>query len=139
MGLQSCPGLWCDELLLQAGAQAIQVFDSGLGTSLLLGAVGPLQFEVVAHRLQSEYKVDAVYDAAIIHTARWLTFPDAEVQRNFEKELAINPDDAAHDTSTWLLPAVAATSSGEVGGSRGVDFTSADAALSPPAFTAVTT
>ena len=69
---------------------AIQVFDSGMGTSLLLGAVGPLQFEVVAQRLQSEYKVDAVYDAANIFTARWLTFPDATVQRNFEKELAIN-------------------------------------------------
>ena len=79
---------------LQKGLQelgeegAIQVFDSGLGTSLLLGAVGPLQFEVVAQRLQSEYKVDAVYDAANIYTARWLTFPDETVRRNFEKECA---------------------------------------------------
>ena len=66
---------------LQKGLQelgeegAIQVFDTG--NSLLLGAVGTLQFEVVAQRLQSEYKVDAVYDAANIYTARWLTFPRA--------------------------------------------------------------
>ena len=35
-------------------------------TTLLLGAVGQLQFEVVAARLASEYKVDAVYDDARI-------------------------------------------------------------------------
>ena len=83
---------------------AIQVFDSGSGTSLLLGAVGPLQFEVVAHRLHSEYKVDAVYDAANIHTARWLTFPDAEVRRNFEKELAINMARDVDDNPVYLAP-----------------------------------
>ena len=32
------------------------------GNTLLLGAVGPLQFEIVAQRLASEYKVDAIYD-----------------------------------------------------------------------------
>ena len=83
---------------------AIQVFDSGLGTSLLLGAVGPLQFEVVAHRLHSEYKVDAVYDAANIYTARWLTFPDATVRRNFEKELAINMARDVDDNPVYLTP-----------------------------------
>ncbi len=95
---------------LQKGLQelgeegAIQVFDSGLGNSLLLGAVGLLQFEVVAHRLQSEYRVDAVYDAANIHTARWLTFPNAEVRRNFEKELAINMARDVDDNPVYLAP-----------------------------------
>ena len=95
---------------LQKGLQelgeegAIQVFDSGLGNSLLLGAVGPLQFEVVAQRLQSEYKVDAVYDAANIYTARWLTFPDATVRRNFEKELAINMARDVDDNPVYLAP-----------------------------------
>ena len=32
--------------------------------TLLLGAVGPLQFEIVAHRLATEYKVDAIYEPA---------------------------------------------------------------------------
>ena len=67
---------------LQKGLQelgeegAIQVFESAHGNTLLLGAVGQLQFEVVAQRLASEYKVDAIYDTASISTARWLTFPD---------------------------------------------------------------
>jgi len=79
---------------LQKGLQelgeegAIQVFETALGGALLLGAVGPLQFEVVASRLQSEYKVDAIYDPASIHTARWLTFPDEPTRRRFEREQA---------------------------------------------------
>jgi peptide chain release factor 3 len=64
---------------------AIQVFESAHG-NLLLGAVGQLQFEIVAHRLATEYKVDALYDPAPVSTARWLTFPDETTRRNFERE-----------------------------------------------------
>ncbi len=67
---------------------AIQVFESATGQTLL-GAVGPLQFEIVAHRLQTEYQVDAVYDPADIHTARWVTFPDDTMRKRFEKEQAL--------------------------------------------------
>ena len=65
---------------------AIQVFENEATNTLLLGAVGQLQFEVVAARLASEYKVDAIYEPTNIATARWLTFPDATVRRNFERE-----------------------------------------------------
>ncbi len=65
---------------------AIQVFQNVQSNTLLLGAVGQLQFEVVAARLASEYKVDALYDPANISTARWLTFPDDNARRNFERE-----------------------------------------------------
>ena len=65
---------------------AIQVFEPLSGGDLLLGAVGQLQFEVVAARLSAEYKVDAIYDMVDIFTARWLTFPDEVTRRNFEKE-----------------------------------------------------
>ena len=79
---------------LQKGLQelgeegAIQVFERGWNNTLLLGAVGELQFDVVADRLSREYKVDALYDAANIATARWLTFPEAATHRNFENENA---------------------------------------------------
>ncbi|GHU30916.1 peptide chain release factor 3 [Betaproteobacteria bacterium] len=65
---------------------AIQVFENLASGALLLGAVGTLQFEVVAQRLQTEYKVDAIFEPADIHTARWLTFPDETTRRNFERE-----------------------------------------------------
>ncbi|HKU87818.1 MAG TPA: peptide chain release factor 3 [Casimicrobiaceae bacterium] len=67
---------------------AIQVFASTHTNTMLLGAVGPLQFEIVAQRLASEYKVDAIYETANISTARWLTFPDEPTRRNFEREQA---------------------------------------------------
>ena len=67
---------------------AIQVFERSWNNTLLLGAVGELQFDVVADRLAREYKVDALYDTANIATARWLTFPDAATYRSFENETA---------------------------------------------------
>ena len=74
--------------LLELGEEgAIQVFETETG-NLLLGAVGVLQFEIVAQRLATEYKVDAVYDAADIHTARWLIFPNDDVRKRFEREQA---------------------------------------------------
>ena len=79
---------------LQKGLQelgeegAIQVFEQE-GGNMLLGAVGQLQFEVVAQRLKDEYKVDAIFESADIHTARWLVFPDEATRRNFEREQAM--------------------------------------------------
>ena len=79
---------------LQKGLQelgeegAIQVFELE-GGQMLLGAVGVLQFEIVAQRLKDEYKVDAIFEPADIHTARWLTFPDDITRRNFEREQAL--------------------------------------------------
>ena len=67
---------------------AIQVFASAHTNTVLLGAVGALQFEIVAHRLASEYNVDAIYETANIATARWLAFPDDATRRNFEREQA---------------------------------------------------
>jgi peptide chain release factor 3 len=67
---------------------AIQVFESNVGKTLLLGAVGQLQFEVVADRLAREYRVDAIYDPASVSTARWLTYPDEATRRKFEQERA---------------------------------------------------
>jgi peptide chain release factor 3 len=77
---------------LQKGLQelgeegAIQVFFARQGAQMLLGAVGRLQFEIVAHRLSAEYNVDALYEAVDIFTARWLTFPDEATRKKFEKD-----------------------------------------------------
>jgi peptide chain release factor 3 len=61
---------------------AVQVFTNELGRRLL-GAVGRLQFDIVAHRLKQEYNVEAVYEPADIYTARWLRFPDAQTREKF--------------------------------------------------------
>jgi peptide chain release factor 3 len=69
--------------LTQLGEEgAIQVFRPVAGSVLLLGAVGQLQFEVVAHRLEHEYGVKARIAPARYNVARWVTCTDArELQR----------------------------------------------------------
>ena len=71
--------------LTQLGEEgAIQVFrPEASGGSLLLGAVGQLQFEVVAHRLKTEYGVDARMMPSRYNMARWITAADPKVLRKF--------------------------------------------------------
>jgi peptide chain release factor 3 len=80
--------------LTQLGEEgAIQVFRPVAGTVLLLGAVGQLQFEVVAHRLEHEYGVKARIQPARYNVARWVTCDDAD---GGERELKRFIDGNAH-------------------------------------------
>ena len=93
---------------LQKGLQelgeegAIQVLTARQGAQTLLGAVGRLQFEIVAHRLSSEYNVDALYDNVDIYTARWLTFPDDLTRKKFEKDEAMSLAKDVDDNPVFL-------------------------------------
>ncbi|MDD4977198.1 MAG: peptide chain release factor 3 [Gallionella sp.] len=72
--------------LRQLGEEgAVQVFAPLVDNTLLIGAVGQLQFEVVEHRLKAEYNVDAVFERAGIHTARWVHCNDAAHMAEFVK------------------------------------------------------
>ncbi len=51
---------------------ATQLFRPLRNNELILGAVGQLQFEVVAFRLQDEYGVQCVFEPVAVHTARWV-------------------------------------------------------------------
>ncbi len=70
--------------LTQLGEEgAIQVFRPLVGSLLLLGAVGQLQFEVVAHRLEHEYGVKARIMPSNFNLARWVTCDDAGELKKF--------------------------------------------------------
>jgi peptide chain release factor 3 len=70
--------------LAQLGEEgAIQVFRPHAGGNLLLGAIGTLQFEVVAHRLEHEYGVAARMMPARYTLARWITADDPAVLKRF--------------------------------------------------------
>ena len=62
---------------------ATQVFRPLNSNQLILGAVGVLQFDVVAHRLKHEYKVDCVYDAVSVTSARWVYAIDEKAMAEF--------------------------------------------------------
>ena len=60
--------------LMQLGEEgAIQVFKPQAGGNMLLGAVGQLQFEVVQHRLNTEYDCDVRLEGCQYTGARWIT------------------------------------------------------------------
>jgi peptide chain release factor 3 len=51
---------------------ATQLFRPLRNNELILGAVGQLQFEVVAFRLQDEYSVQCAFEGIGVQTARWV-------------------------------------------------------------------
>ena len=72
--------------LQQLGEEgAVQVFEPFVDATPLLGAVGTLQFEVVEHRLKTEYGVEASFERAGISSARWVTCDDDAVLRDFQR------------------------------------------------------
>lgn len=64
---------------------ATQVFRPMLSNDLILGAVGVLQFDVVAHRLEHEYGVDVAFESVDCATARWLRGSDADLKTIADK------------------------------------------------------
>ncbi|QJQ07357.1 peptide chain release factor 3 [Undibacterium piscinae] len=84
--------------LQQLGEEgAVQVFKPTNSGDLVLGAVGVLQFEVVASRLKNEYGVDAVFEGTSISSARWVTCEDKKIMADFERSSAGH--NLAHDAA----------------------------------------
>lgn len=82
---------------------ATQVFRPLANNNLILGAVGILQFEVVAFRLKHEYNVDCFYEDANIACARWVVADDktlADFKQHSRHNLALD----GADQLTYLAP-----------------------------------
>ncbi len=65
---------------------ATQLFRPLRNNDMILGAVGQLQFEVVAFRLQDEYGVTCVFDQIGVYTARWVYCDDAKHLEEFRSK-----------------------------------------------------
>jgi peptide chain release factor 3 len=95
---------------LQRGLQQLseegstQVFAPMTSSELIVGAVGQLQFDVVAYRLKDEYKVEAVYEPVNVFTARWIDCGDARKLEDFRRKAAehLSLDGGGH--LTYLAP-----------------------------------
>ncbi|MHA7880309.1 MAG: peptide chain release factor 3 [Saccharospirillum sp.] len=83
---------------------AVQVFRPLKNNDLIVGAVGMLQFDVVAQRLKSEYKVDAVYEPISIATARWVECPDARKLEQFRDKAHDNLALDGGDNLSYIAP-----------------------------------
>ncbi|WP_313311772.1 peptide chain release factor 3 [Pulveribacter sp.] len=89
--------------LMQLGEEgAIQVFKPEAGGNMLLGAVGQLQFEVVQHRLNTEYDCDIRLEGCQYTGARWITADAQQELREFENAYPLRMARDAADTLAYL-------------------------------------
>lgn len=83
---------------------ATQLFRPLNSNSLILGAVGLLQFDVVAYRLKNEYNVDCAYENVSIVTARWIHCEDPKMLEEFKAKAFDNLALDGSDNLTYLAP-----------------------------------
>lgn len=69
---------------------ATQVFRPLSSNDLILGAVGTLQFDVVAFRLKYEYNVECSYDNINVNTVRWISCKDSKKLEEFQTKASMN-------------------------------------------------
>ena len=93
-----------DQLCEEGAAQVFRPLNSN---DLILGAVGVLQFDVVAYRLQDEYNVEAKFEPVGVATARWITCADEAKLKEFrDRESRYLAIDAAGSLA-YLAPSMA--------------------------------
>ncbi len=83
---------------------ATQLFKPMRNNDLILGAVGPLQFDVVAHRLRDEYKVECAFEAVNVATARWVRCDDDKMLADFERKAHDNLSLDHGDNLVYIAP-----------------------------------
>ncbi len=83
---------------------ATQLFRPLRNNDLILGAVGILQFDVVAHRLQHEYGVACSYDQVNVAQARWIYCDDPKMLEEFKVKAYDNLALDGSDQLTYLAP-----------------------------------
>jgi peptide chain release factor 3 len=83
---------------------ATQVFRPLNSNDVIVGAVGILQFDVVAHRLKGEYNVDSGFEAVNVTTARWVECDDEKMLNDFRKKASDNLALDASGSLTYIAP-----------------------------------
>ena len=83
---------------------ATQFFRPLMSNDLILGAVGVLQFEVVAYRLKDEYSVDCAFENVTVITARWIRCSDEKKLAEFREKAAPNLAVDAAGELVYLAP-----------------------------------
>lgn len=76
------------EQLCEEGAS--QVFRPIAKNDIIVGAVGVLQFDVVAFRLKAEYGVDCLFEPVNVATARWVRCDNPKKLHEFKDKQATN-------------------------------------------------
>jgi peptide chain release factor 3 len=83
---------------------ATQLFRPLKNNDLILGAVGILQFDVVAHRLKDEYGVDCAFEPVSVATARWVEFEDGGMEARFREKAFENLGEDQSGALVYIAP-----------------------------------
>jgi len=83
---------------------ATQFFKPQTRNDLILGAIGVLQFDVVAQRLADEYGVKCSYDNINVATVRWVECDDDKMLREFKSKASENLALDHGDALVYLAP-----------------------------------
>ncbi|MFT6430375.1 MAG: peptide chain release factor 3 [Halopseudomonas sp.] len=83
---------------------ATQVFFPERSNDIILGAVGVLQFDVVASRLQEEYKVHCIYEPVNVWSARWVESDNKKKLEEFSNKAMENLAFDGGGHLTYLAP-----------------------------------
>ena len=78
---------------------ATQVFKPLTKNELVVGAVGVLQFDLVAFRLRDEYRAECIWENSSTYTARWVRCDDEKMLNDFRNK---NQDNLAMDGGGYL-------------------------------------
>ena len=69
---------------------ATQAFFPLASNQIVVGAVGVLQFDLVAYRLQDEYRAECIWEDANLYTARWVYCDDDKKLNEFRNKNEAN-------------------------------------------------
>lgn len=83
---------------------AIQIFRPLNSNELILGAIGALQFDVVAYRLKHEYRVECAYETINVVAARWVNATNPKHLEEFQNKAILNLALDAKENLTYLAP-----------------------------------
>ena len=122
-----------EQLLKEGVASEFKLLDAGPTQIPLLGAVGPLQFEVLQYRLDGEYAAETRLENADWSIARWLKpksgdplAPDARPSLSLGTALA-------RDASGWLVALLPTEWALKTFVDKNEDWTISDSPFPPPA------
>ena len=89
-----------DKALMQFAEEgAAKVFKPMIGSGFIVGVVGPLQFEVLASRIEQEYSLPVRFEGSQFTSARWVSGDKAAV----EKFVNVNKGHIGHDSDGDLV------------------------------------
>ena len=80
----------------------VQIFQPRLGAGWIIGAVGRLQFEVLAARTQAEYDIKVALEPAPYEAARWVSSEDPNELRRFEVDHHADMADDRDNSPVYL-------------------------------------